>query len=872
MLILLKYIPLIAALLLLLTCCQAQQSFPFVIPWDDAATTLTDVSRLNPAPLDETRRVVVKDGHFYDKTGRRVRFLGTNFTFTANFPNKTDAEKVAARMRKYGFNMVRLHHMDFFKAPNGIFANVPGWQTLDKDQMDRLDYLLYQFRRHGIYVDLNLHVSRRATAEDGFPDADKLPNLGKVVSYFEPRFIQMQKDFARDILTRYNPYSKTRYADDPTIALVEITNEDTLLGEAWGDTIANLPPHYKGELTRQWNVYLARKYASTEAVKKAWGGGKPLGDNLLRNARFQNGNADWTLEVNQPPARAEMAVVQVPAEGTNPPGSAARLRTLQVGTQNWHLQFHQTGLDFQPGQTYTVQFQARADAPRRIPVYTGLDIAPWRNVGLQSSVALETNWKKFTLTFTAGAPEPKHNRLTFVLGDSVGEIWLADLSIRPGILVDIPAGESLETRSLSLPPNPSATPQGVDYVAFLIDVEQRYAVSMKEYIQKTLKSQSLVTCSQASYGGPGGVWRESLMDWVDMHSYWQHPAFPPGKDWSPTEWTVNNVSMVRDFERGGTLPHLAMHRVQGKPFTVSEYNHPAPNDYRAEGLMMLAAYAAWQDWDGIFLFDYNGSRDDWNASRVKGFFSVDTDPARIALMPAAAMIFLRGDLQSEPHFRYTLVFPSSQVAQQTARYGNNMSGMWVSINVRDREIIESPVAVQLDPNAEKVAAKVETFDYIKEPDHAIRWKTGDLFEVRSPRSQALIGFLGGSKVELNRWTVEMQKTARNFAVFSLSAMDNKPTTESRSLLLSVVGSVENVGMKWNAARNSVSDQWGTGPTLAEPISARITLWTNSKVNIVYALDGTGKRVRTVPSQLQGNSLTFSIGPEYKTLWYEIAVR
>jgi hypothetical protein len=103
-------------------------------------------------------------------------------------------------------------------------------------------------------------------------------------------------------------------------------------------------------------------------------------------------------------------------------------------------------------------------------------------------------------------------------------------------------------------------------------------------------------------------------------------------------------------------------------------------------------------------------------------------------------------------------------------------------------------------------------------------------------------------------------------------MDNKPTTESRSLLLSVVGSVENVGMKWNAARNSVSDQWGTGPTLAEPISARITLWTNSKVNIVYALDGTGKRVRTVPSQLQGNSLTFSIGPEYKTLWYEIAVR
>ena len=74
--------------------------FPFVIPWDDASASVTNVAALNPAPLEEKRRVGIKDGHFVDATGRRVRFLGCNFTFNANFPDKADAEKVAARLHK----------------------------------------------------------------------------------------------------------------------------------------------------------------------------------------------------------------------------------------------------------------------------------------------------------------------------------------------------------------------------------------------------------------------------------------------------------------------------------------------------------------------------------------------------------------------------------------------------------------------------------------------------------------------------------------------------------------------------------------------------------------------------------------------------
>ncbi|MCJ7821913.1 MAG: glycoside hydrolase family 5 protein, partial [Armatimonadetes bacterium] len=140
-------------------------AFPFVIPWNDAARTAIDVSDLNPAPLDESRRITIRGDHFYDATGRRVRFVGTNFAAGACFPQKEDAAAVAARLHKYGFNCVRLHHMDSGWADPNMFSISGGsygkrTDQLDPESLDRLDYLIYQFKLHGIYVDINLHVGR----------------------------------------------------------------------------------------------------------------------------------------------------------------------------------------------------------------------------------------------------------------------------------------------------------------------------------------------------------------------------------------------------------------------------------------------------------------------------------------------------------------------------------------------------------------------------------------------------------------------------------------------------------------------------------------------------------------------------------------
>ncbi|MDQ3813512.1 MAG: carbohydrate binding domain-containing protein, partial [Armatimonadota bacterium] len=785
-----------------------------------------------------------------------------------------------------GFNCMRLHHMDARKAPAGIFdPKFPDMQHLDADQLDRLDYLIYQFKQHGIYVDINLHVSRRPGKEDGFPDTEKLESHGKVVAYFEPRMIELQKNFARDLLTHLNPYTKTRYVDDPAVALIEINNEDSLLGAGWTDALLDLPDYYKSQLVTRWNAFLKQKYGSTSGLLQAWNAGATArGEEMLKNARFTEGTAGWMIE-RQPTTRAEMAVEEVDAAEPPalslpppnlpapklPPGRALHVKVQEIDGTIWHLQLHQIGLDFKNGETYTVAFWARANASRKMQVYSKLHKDPWRDLGLRQEVQLTQVWKRYTMTFTAQGAEPNSNRLTFALGNALGDVWLADVSVRSGSSLELEAGRTLEAGNLELL-KPTATPQGRDYVAFLMEVERAYVDEMTAYIKNTLGAKGLVTCSQASYGGLGGVWREAQTDFVDMHSYWRHPNFP-NKPWDPKDWIVANDPMVRDAGFG-TLAGLAQHRVAGKPFTVSEYNHPAPNDYTAETMPMIAAYAAWQDWDGIFLFEYNGSRDAWNSDRIKGFFSSDSHPGKMAFMPAAATIFLRGDLGPLTPGK-TLVVPRGEVAALTAQF-NSMTNVWSNVGTTRRDTVLNHAAVRFTDEAGPL--RVEPISTQDTPSGQLDWNIASpqsaLFAVRSPASKVAVEFNNAAaqpaKIDLDGFTIERLPGSRPFFTMTLTAMDGKPTTDSASLLLTAAGNIENTGMGWNEKRNSVGNQWGTGPTIAEGIIANITLQTKAAQATVYALDGTGARVKTVPSQLANGRLTFQIGPEHSTLWYEIA--
>ena len=84
-------------------------------------------------------------------------------------------------------------------------------------------------------------------------------------------------------------------------------------------------------------------------------------------------------------------------------------------------------------------------------------------------------------------------------------------------------------------------------------------------------------------------------DFLDGHGYWQHPDLgPPLK--------CRNDPMVND-PLDSTVVQFARSPVAGRPFTISETNHPFPHRFACEGFPILTAYALFQNWDGILWFD-----------------------------------------------------------------------------------------------------------------------------------------------------------------------------------------------------------------------------------------------------------------------------
>ncbi len=869
---------------------QAQTRFPFVLPWNDAKKTVTDLSDLNPAPLLDKHRISVKNGHFADQSGRRVRFLGTNIVASAAFPKTEDAAPVAARLHKYGFNIIRLHHMDSSWSNPNIFGageeRAAAKTQVSPQSMASLDNLVAELKKQGIYVNLNLHVGRALTAADGFESTEKLPEMGKVLAYFEPRFIEVQKNYARQILGHTNPHTGLKWAQDPALAVIELNNEDTLVGQAWKGTLQALPDPYRETLRSGWNGFLRKRYASTDALKQAWTiPGTSNHTNLLVNAQFGDDQKGWNLEVHEG-AAAQVSVRDVQnnaGETAGPQGRAARIEISQKPANPWEIQWQQLGLDLTPGGYYTLSFWARSDTPRVVPFGFNLDQAPWSPVSNSRTLALSPQWQQVLQVFRAGPSVPAHTRLSFSLGNDTTPIEVADFHLTAGASADLAASQKMEDGGLPLPSVDGVVgTQGRDWLDYLSSLEKNYVATMRAVIKDELGFPGPVTCSQASYGGFAGVARESTNEWIDMHAYWQHPSFPR-QDWDMNDWTIGNTPMLDEVD-GGTLAELAPYRLAGKPFTVSEYNHPAPSDFASESVPLILSYAAAQDWDGIYLFDYNSNGADWNPGQIRGFFSVDSDPNKMALLPTMARAYLSGQIAPFAA-KTTLRVPRGQIpalmdqtlSDNSWAFSYNVINEWKKRGLTRRDLLGSRLEMQLvDGDAPLLLSRSGARRSMALPA-SFGWnftgKDGQLL-IDTPTTKALVGRVGdawsGGDWPLGALQIDKPQSSNGWAAFTCTARDGQPLERSTSMLISTLNRAENTGMIWNETRTSVSNNWGTGPIQLETPSATLRLQTTAKSAKVWKLDPTGARRGELASTLKNGELSFQIGPIDATPWYEIA--
>jgi hypothetical protein len=419
-----RYLMLLLCLLLSIPRLATAQ-FPPPPAWVDWSMKVTpdqpgelSAADLLDKPAGKNGPIVCRDGHFYSGENR-VRFWGVNLAFGANFPTHAQADALAARFARFGINAVRLHHMDNQPFPNGIFADA-SLTALSPEALDRLDYFVSVLKQNGIYSDLNLHVSRNYNHYHKTADGRDGPRADKMVDLFDPELIAAQKQYASDLLKHVNAYTHARYADEPAVAIVEINNENSLFMWSADQTLRDLPAVYAAELQRQWNLWLARKYGSREALAKAWSAGvEPLGDSLITNGDFKangdfvdNSFRGWTLEQHDT------------AKASNRAGNVTI--THADGTA-WHVQLNQAGLHLAKSRRYTVSFTAAADRPTTITAVVSQAHEPWGSMGLSTDLKLDATKQSFTLTFTA--PQADYNaRLSFVLGRQTGTVSISEVA------------------------------------------------------------------------------------------------------------------------------------------------------------------------------------------------------------------------------------------------------------------------------------------------------------------------------------------------------------------------------------------------------------------------------------------------------------
>jgi hypothetical protein len=238
---------------------------------DDPTLEKIDLSFLLDAPAGKHGFAGVrKDGHLYFADGTRARFFGTDVCGPWCSPDRHTAEVVAERLARYGVNLLRLH------TPDSRWGQIIEYsdgtsQRLNAEAMDRYDYFVAQLIRRGIYVYFDLLDYRQFMPADGVRDAGSMgtgwEHSLKGASIFDPRMIELQKEYATALLTHRNPYTGRRYVDEPALVIQEITNENSLF---YLSNIRLMLPSYVEDLTRRWNEWLNREYGGRQRLLKAW--------------------------------------------------------------------------------------------------------------------------------------------------------------------------------------------------------------------------------------------------------------------------------------------------------------------------------------------------------------------------------------------------------------------------------------------------------------------------------------------------------------------------------------------------------------------------------------------------------------------------
>lgn len=191
---------------------------------------------------------------------------------------------------------------------------------------------------------------------------------------------EMHKWVARELLLRKNPYrGNLSFVEDPAIAIVEISNENSLFMWSSDEILSSLPEYYSKEFHANFSKWLKTKYGTTEKLRAAWTPPNP-----------KECEASLTSKVCQKKAGAKDLITKKLSEwklgkssGTdatiteNSDGSVT-VDVLKTSTKDYRLVLSHEEMVFESEKTYIIEFSARSlGAERPLGFIITMNEDPW---------------------------------------------------------------------------------------------------------------------------------------------------------------------------------------------------------------------------------------------------------------------------------------------------------------------------------------------------------------------------------------------------------------------------------------------------------------------------------------------------------------
>lgn len=399
------------------------------------------------------------------------------------------------------------------------------------------------------------------------------------------------------------------------------------------------------------------------------------------------------------------------------------------------------------------------------------------------------------------------------------------------------------------------------FCRFIAERQSAAHAEMSRFLREELQCNMLLT-SINCFDDPYLSVIRNRFDLVDNHKYHDHPASLE-KAWSFPKGYLQKSSISQGADVPGRLMPT---RIFGKPFIVTEYNFCIPNLYRAEAGPLMGAYAALQNWAGLYRFAWSHQVETLNTPRNGATgFDICGDPVAQLTDRLTAVMFLRGDMKSAPRkYAYHL---------KTDEFFRPKIDKTYSLPLRRLGLIAQIGTVVDDGPADGVqllsGKTAITPSILAHPGDAAAWqkllRTGSAVsstgEIRldsasgtlvtaAPKTESISSAV--SKIAGNFLTISRLNT---FQTIGAIALDNKPLVDSGRILILQLTHVINSGMVFGNRRLTVVKKTGGPPLLLRRGSCRIHL-NSPHLYRVTALSADGEVLGRIDGGRTGDGFAF----------------